>query len=283
MFSFMIISLIIVYTFLIKCKEAPLFLCFIFNKNRLRRPDSVIFGWITWLLFKLRVYSWMTVGPISRLSLPVTVAVRLSVPSVCPSRGRLPTSWGAFRDRQTMNAARPLSSSSNSPVVPLILSASPATSNRLLLSDVCVWGNPVPLPLPHRVRALGEAPLKLHGASFPCNTHTKRRVLSRTPGGGVSATVGKVAGNHGSGSDRYLRSSSQTCHTVPDWAPVPGGPRQLLRLRAFVSGQLGTSVFGGLKLLINIALRTVRVYTGTDGDVSRLAEETGNTARDPSK
>lgn len=138
MFSFMILSLIIVYIFLIKCKEAPLFFCFIFNKNRLRRPDSVIFGWITWLLFKLRVYSWMTVGPISRLSLPVTVAVRLSVPSVCPSRGRLPTSWGAFRDRQTMNAARPLSSSSNSPVVPLILSASPATSNRLLLSDVCV-------------------------------------------------------------------------------------------------------------------------------------------------
>lgn len=272
MFSFMILSLIIVYTFLIKCKEAPLFFCFIFNKNRLRRPDSVIFG-----------YSRMTVSPISRLSLPVTVAVRLSVPSVCLSRGRLPTSWGAFRDRQTMNAARPLSSSSNSPVVPLILSASPATSNRLLLSDVCVWGNPVPLPLPHRVRALGEAPLKLHGASFPCNTHTKRRVLSRTPGGGVSVTLGKVAGNHGSGSDRYLRSSSQTCHTVPDWAPVPGRPRQLLRLRAFVSGQLGSSVFGGLKLLINIALRTVRVYTGTDGDVSRLAEETGNTARDPSK
>lgn len=214
--SFMIIFVIIVYTFLINFKEALLF-CVLF---------LIKIGWedqIQWVLNELHLYFLSSrCIPEWRLSLPVTVAVRLSVPSVCPSRGRLPTSWGAFRDRQTMNAARPLSSSSNSPVVPLILSASPATSNRLLLSDVCVWGNPVPLPLPHRVRALGEAPLKLHGASFPCNTHTKRRVLSRTPGGGVSVTVGNVAGNHGSGSDRYLRSSSQTCPYSPRLSASPG-------------------------------------------------------------
>ncbi|MEQ2166650.1 hypothetical protein GOODEAATRI_030491 [Goodea atripinnis] len=113
-----------------------------------------------------------------------SASLPLRASSIWTSTGRIPPSCGAFRDLQTVNAARPPSSSSTSgsggPAAPLILSASPGTSNRLLPS--AVRASPIPLRLPHSVGAPGKAPPKLHGASVPSESRTKPKPAGQESG-----------------------------------------------------------------------------------------------------